>query len=375
MEKLDLTFNNYLPNIRILANHIITFNRYCIYLYDKNAKLLDMKNSTKNDILDIFLIKKNVFLVYTSTDSIKMKVYNNSLFVQDFVKFNENKKIITCIEYCKKNKFLMISYLDNITILDINNLNGKPIQVINKKMTYFSFIKNLLIWNRNIFMIFNKDFIFIYKYSCVIKKYQLVTSIFIPFTMSLLKLNENILIVLTIDKLLSIDIRNIEIKNIVLPIENTFINKDLYKIKDNLFFIYNGNNLHLIKYYHNSFQVIQSIKKNDEIKIINYLSNYTLKIKFPHLKKRFVINCIENDKSKYNRFLIFGNKNRKYCCCGCAKLFLIEFSLLENIKSAPKKKRKKNMDFKLLNSFNKKQMHFKKIKNLNISNKYKKKYR
>ena len=42
MQEITITSNNYNPNIRILKNHIATFNDQFIYLYNTNGNLLGL---------------------------------------------------------------------------------------------------------------------------------------------------------------------------------------------------------------------------------------------------------------------------------------------------------------------------------------------
>ena len=80
MKEIEITSNNYNPNLRILKNHIVTFNEQFIYLYSTDESLLDsIKNNLEKEIIDICIINNNYLIGFTDTDLFKIIIKNENL--------------------------------------------------------------------------------------------------------------------------------------------------------------------------------------------------------------------------------------------------------------------------------------------------------
>ena len=163
MAEIIINSINYKPNIRILKNHIITFNNNEIILFDhKGYKIDSLTLNINKDILDICVIKTNLFISMTNTDLFEIYINNNKLEIKNIIFGRDN--IIDSL-YIKKYNLFILSHQHNIKICDINSLNKKPIQIINTFLSSFLFF-----WNKNSFIIFMDS---ILKISIFIKKYNI----------------------------------------------------------------------------------------------------------------------------------------------------------------------------------------------------------
>ena len=183
MKEIEITSNNYNPNMKILKNHIIKFNEQFIYLYNMEGNLLHSINiNLIVNIEDICIINNNYLIGYTKYDLFKIIIKDD----QFYIKVINNKREgayqnILDVIYSAKNELLIISYYSHIEIRDINSLNENPIQKINIK---YSFLLNM---NKDLFIAFNKKSISLYKKIIGTKYYQLSSKIILPIPLSLME--------------------------------------------------------------------------------------------------------------------------------------------------------------------------------------------
>lgn len=318
MQEIKITSNNYIPNIKILKNHIVTFKKKCIDLYDIKGNLLDSsKIDSKYKIHDICFINDNYLIAHDSNHLFSIIVKDEKLDI-----FENNQILflgrILDIIYSKINKILIISLNYFIDIRDIDCLN-KPIQTINIEN---SFLLNI---NQDIFIAYNYNNMFLYNKIKGKKYYQLsLKKEILPFEFNynykkLLKLDNKSLLMAFNNILYLINIKTmkvyqgLELKNYRGKI--IFINK----IKDNIY-VCKEDNLLSFKYSQNKVILIASIYQNNLFSL-NYIYNLFLKKNFPNLN--IIINCIKNNKIKKNIFFpVFDEK---------AKLAPIKFSVKFNI--------------------------------------------
>ena len=159
MKKIEITSNNYNPNIRILKSHFVTFNEEFIYLYNMEGNLID--SITKKEIIDICIINNNYLIGFNNKyDIFGIIIKEEHLEIKDIFKENDgNMSFIYILDilYSNKNKSLIISYDDHIEIRDINSLKEKLIQIIFKDSSF------LLNMNKDFFITFNKESISLYQ--------------------------------------------------------------------------------------------------------------------------------------------------------------------------------------------------------------------
>ena len=321
MKEIEITSNNYNPNMKILKNHIIKFNEHFIYLYNMEGNLLHSINiNSIVNIEDICIINNNYLIGYTEYDLFKIIIKDDQLHIKDINNNREEemnhdffssifpyKKILNVI-YSAKNKLLIIPYEYHIEIRDINSLNENPIQKININ---YSFLLNM---NKNLFIAFSENSISLYKKIIGTKYYQLSSKIILPINLDnnnykrLLKLDNKILMVLTNDIIYLINIKTMKICQefflLDYPGEIDFI----YKIKDNIY-VCKNNNLLELKYYQKKITLINS-KIQNTLFSLNYLCNLLLEKKYPLISNKIKINCIENKIIHKLFYLIIGRKNK-----------------------------------------------------------------
>ena len=272
MKEIEITSNNYNPNIKILKNHIVKFNEQFIYLYNMEGNLLHSINiNLIEDIIDICIINNNYLIGYTKYDLFKIIIKDDQLHIKDinnnreeemshdiFVPIYQN---ILDVIYSAKNELLIISYNFHIEIRDINSLNENPIQKINIK---YSFLLNM---NKDLFIAFNIKSILLYKKIIGTKYYQLSSKIIVPINLDnnnykrLLKLDNKILMVLTNDIIYLINIKTMKICQEFFLLDYPGKIDFIYKIKDNIY-VCKNNNLLELKYYQKKITLINSKNQN-----------------------------------------------------------------------------------------------------------------
>ena len=302
MKEIEITSNNYNPNLRIIKNHIVTFNGLFIYLYSIEGNLLDsIKINYEKAIIDICIINNCYLIGFTVNDLFKINIKDEHLEIKDNIlgkkkkNLNDNDYIfdkdILNVLYSEKNELLIISYYHHIEIKDINFLNQKPIQIIYKDNSF------LLNMNKDLFIAFDEDSISLYQKITGKKYYQLLSKKVIPIKLNknyirLLKLdnktlmvsnNENILFLINIKTMKIIE----EIYFMAYAGEIDFINK----IENNIY-IYKNNILLEFNYIKGQMTLINS-KEQNNLFSLNYVNNLFIEKKYPKLYNKIKINCIE----------------------------------------------------------------------------------
>ena len=111
MQEIEITSNNYNPNIRILKNHIVKFNDQFIYLYNIEGNLFDsIEISLENIVIDILIINNNYLIGLTDTNLFKIIIKDEHLEIKDIILGKEitnvnNNDEIGDILYLEKKKY------------------------------------------------------------------------------------------------------------------------------------------------------------------------------------------------------------------------------------------------------------------------------
>ena len=296
MKEIEITSNNYNPNIKILKNHIVKFNEQFIYLYNMEGNLLHSINiNSIVNIEDICIINNNYLIGYTKYDLFKIIIKDDQLYIKVINNNREGEMAhdtfdfpifpyqnILDVIYSAKNELLIISYNFHIEIRDINSLNENPIQKINIK---YSFLLNM---NKDLFIAFNIKSILLYKKIIGTKYYQLSSKIIVPINLDnnnykrLLKLDNKILMVLTNDIIYLINIKTMKICQEFFLLDYPGKIDFIYKIKDNIY-ICKDNTLLEFKYLKNQITLINS-KNQNILYSFNYVNNLFVENKYPKLK-------------------------------------------------------------------------------------------
>ena len=316
MSVIEIKSINYKPNLVILEKYIVTFKGTFIYLYNMKGKLL-FNNFIHpgEDIAGLFIINNNYLIGYSKYVFFKVIINKKEFEIENIILERAILREIFDIFYSKTNKLLVISYIDNIEIRDINDLNKNPIQIINQKL---SFLLNI---NKDLFFAFNRSFISLYKKINNIKLYQLSTKSFHIYNddnyfIKLLKLDNKIIMVVKDSILYLINIKTMKtLKKFYLghyPGDIVFI----YKIEDNIYICKEGF-LILFKYVENQLLFSKFENNSKNLLTFNILINLFLEKQFPKLYKTITINCIENKiRRDFNLILVkifvFGNYRRGF---------------------------------------------------------------
>ena len=117
---------NYKPNIRILENYIITFEIDQICLYNFSGDELD-KIKLLFYIDDICVVNNIFFIAFLFDKIYGIKINNEQM---ESEKLLDNQDVIKNTIYLKNNRLLVVSYSDKIILYDIENIKGRPIQII-----------------------------------------------------------------------------------------------------------------------------------------------------------------------------------------------------------------------------------------------------
>ena len=208
MQTIYLTANFFKPNLRILKNYIITFNKREIKLYDLKGTILDNVIFKNRDIVNIEIIKDNYIIVSFNISIIIMKINFGILEFHKIFKllFYSKIFIIRNIFLIKNKNLLVIESEDKMEIFDINNLDKKPIQVIfNKSISNFNF-------NGNTIISYNNEYISLFHNIKGTKIYQLSSKLKLIGRKYITKLNGKILLIFLNNEILySLNIKNLEI--------------------------------------------------------------------------------------------------------------------------------------------------------------------
>ena len=142
MGLINIKAINFKPNIRIIENYIITFEIDKICLYNFSGDELD-KIKLLFYIDDICIVN-NIFFIAFLFDKIYGIKINNEQMESEILLDNQDK--IRNTIYLKNNRLLVVSYSDKIILYDIENIKGRPIQII------YTYSYNLYNFNKNIFI-------------------------------------------------------------------------------------------------------------------------------------------------------------------------------------------------------------------------------
>ena len=310
MKKIEIKSIDYNPNIRLLNNHIITFNDKSINIFDlKGFELdkisIDIEKTDK--IIDIFIINNNNFLAITIRNLFQISINKDVLEIKLNIKL-KNKYYDSL--YLKKYNLIILSLENNhIRIFDISNIEniGQSIQVIKCPPE-----SRLFNWNDDSFIVYDNQFIFIYQIIFGTKYYQLLTkfkcqkeienkNVFFQLLtfcekINFLKLDGKTLLV-SIKK----QIKLINIKKMKIFHNYYFKNKNDYegeikffkKIENNIY-IYYANYLYIFIYFREQLNLIKVVKVNI-FTAIDYLIKLSLDY---NIKSNIHFNCTKDyDKS------------------------------------------------------------------------------
>lgn len=310
MNELTIISYNYKPNIRILYNYIITFDKNTIILFDiKGIQLDEIKILFINEIEDICIINNNYFIARTNQDLIQIIINNNKLEINNYIINHDN--IFNSL-YLKKYNLFILTFWKEIKIYNVNSLNKEPIQII--KTNYL--LNDLFKWNDDIFIAYNHFLITIFQKMCGTNSYQLISKLhlqmennfaFSKFNTRLLKLDSKILLISRQNCIFLVNIKKMKKCQTLFFLSNPKKKiKYIFKIGNNIY-IYKNNSLYIFKYFHNIISLIQIIKEQKLI-AYNYLLNLALEKNDSNLKVNIKINVIKNINKNINLFEII-NKN------------------------------------------------------------------
>ena len=314
MKEIEVNITNLKPNLRIIKNYFIIFERNVIKLFDLNGNILDNIKFENIKIVNIEISNDNFIIVAFSYTILILKIKDKYLILHDTIRMTIEEKIDNIFNIKNLNLFI-VSCENKMKIYDINNANEKLIQIINNKADSF------LNFNQNIFISYNNEYISLYHNIKGNKMYQLSSKLKLVGKKSITKLNKKILLVfLDNTKLYKINIINMNIEEIDIsfimmklklvwiicgfPKDNAFI----YSNKKNIY-IYICFNLYYIKYINNKFEFIGTFHFS-QLNAINYLSNKYIKL------SNIIINCINkvfDDIYYYDDFNNYINDNINYC--------------------------------------------------------------
>ena len=159
MKLINIKAINFKPNIRILENYIITFKRNKIYLYNFSGDELD-KIKLLSNIDDICIVNNKFFIALSNYKLFGIKI-NNKLMENEIL--FDSSDIINSTIYLKSNRLLIVSFSNKIILFDIENIKGRPIQIIHTNSD------NLYNFNKNIFISYTYKNMQLYKILSIIK--------------------------------------------------------------------------------------------------------------------------------------------------------------------------------------------------------------
>ena len=406
MAKIEITSNFYEPNMIILKNHIIIFDKNIIALYNLSGLKLDIIEFELYQIVgNLYKIdNNNCIVVINGQFFFQINIINDRLKINHITIFNEF--ISDCL-ILEQNKLFILSFNYYIKIFDNFLLNKEPIQIINNP-----YRSKLFNWNKDLFITCNYDFILFYKKIFGIKPFQLISKIRLSLRFSffnkikLLKLSSKSLLISNYKNIYFIDIQKIKINHNIHFFDDdiSFISKIKNKV-----YLYNNNNLFIFKYFKNIMFPIKLIKIEEKLDAFNYLLNLLLKSSYSNLGKNLRIKCVSIDFPFFDyRKRLIGNEEEDELFINYNISFLMplqfgirdynSFKIMErklthlirrkkDNESIFKERyklvfldRNKNEDFvahdkKLMKLFNKYKYKNEKKEIKNKSNKYKKNYR
>ena len=310
MDEISVTSTNYIPNIRILTNYIITFNEKSIILFDLKGSTLDsINNNINEDIKDILKIDNNKIIAISEYLLLQIVINDNKLEIQNKHFFKD--KISDCL-YLSKDNILILNiekYFDFIEIFKINSLELESIQTIFIDF-YFNSYPYLYHWNDELFLVCNMKMILIYQKINGTTTFQLVSKYkfksLLPLCIKkLLKLDNKTLMISIKNKIQLFNIKKFRNNQNLSFLNNNSIIDFIKKIGNNIY-LYNDNILFIFRFCGNKIILIQLIKKKI-LDAFNYFLNLYLEY---YYKLTIKINCIENkdiDKDSLNGYLILNS--------------------------------------------------------------------
>ena len=94
-------------------------------------------------VKDICIVNNKFFIALLFDEIYGIKINNEQM---ESEKLLDNQDVIKNTIYLKNNRLLLVSYFDKIILYDIENIKGRPIQII------YTYSYNLYNFNKNIFI-------------------------------------------------------------------------------------------------------------------------------------------------------------------------------------------------------------------------------
>jgi hypothetical protein len=285
MKLINIEAKHYKPNIRILQSYIITFKSLNINLFNLNGFQLDTIKLLLN-VNDICIVNNKFFFAFEDNRVYGIKINNNKMGFERFIFISYT---IYNIIYLKNNHLLAVCELKEINLFDIDNIKGQLIQII------FTDSNNLYNFNKNLFISYSQKNISLYKNRNGEKYYQLLTIYKFKKIEQLIKLNNNILLVLENNNLYTININNMKTNRIYLSLcADQYIIKFICNDKHYLY-LYINDNIYSIQFFENQFQIVKSIKMEDSLLALNCLCYLQI------IQDNILIKCEKN--KIYNTYI------------------------------------------------------------------------
>ena len=305
---INITATKYEPNLLILKNHIVAYDKNEFFLYDIYGKKLNYYNFEDANFLKIIKINDTILISFENNRLYEIKINNNNIKIPKIIKFNIQEPIENIL-FIKESNILIIGFITFFQLFDIYTLS--PFQTIYKSSLEF------LNLNNNKLIHYNENEINIYEKINGIKTYQLLLNIKLKHCVKVIKFNNKELIIADRENLYHMNVYKYKLKNIFFNINSQNVS-DFYEYNlhfngyNNICYICNNKNniyiftekaLYVIKYYKNNFTLTKKIymyKLNDlnALKEINYLINQKFQ------KNNVILNCIYNKYDKYDKYKI-----------------------------------------------------------------------
>ena len=292
MTEIKISSIKYSPKIKILNNHIITFDDRNIILYDlKGAELDNIKTRVyvNHEILDICKINNNNFIAMTEIHLLQIAIIKNRLKIKNKIIIGNN--INDCL-YIKKYNLFIVSNNKNFIIFDIYDKDTFKIGNIEIIPNKFQ-TTNLMKINENLLVAYGQIYISLYKKKLGIKSYELISKLKLHNILKLLKLDNKTFVSMdNNNNIFLINNKKMKIYQKYFFFDRKNVIDFIYVIKSNIY-IHKNNNLFIFKFFKKELILIKLLKKNPLV-AFNYLLNLSIENYFPYLKEKIKINCIKN---------------------------------------------------------------------------------
>ena len=292
MTEIKISSIKYSPKIKILNNHIITFDDRNIILYDlKGAELDNIKTRVyvNHEILDICKINNNNFIAMTEIHLLQIAIIKNRLKIKNKIIIGNN--INDCL-YIKKYNLFIVSNNKNFIIFDIYDKDTFKIGNIEIIPNTFK-ATNLMKINENLLVAYGQIYISLYKKKLGIKSYELISKLKLHKILKLLKLDNKTFVSMdNNNNIFLINNKKMKIYQKYFFFDRKNVIDFIYVIKSNIY-IHKNNNLFIFKFFKKELILIKLLKKNPLV-AFNYLLNLSIENYFPYLKEKIKINCIKN---------------------------------------------------------------------------------